>query len=297
MSVFYLDYQEDQFEQQNTNQNVNQNVNQQKNQQIDQQKNQQIDQHLIQNTNYNANQMINQNFRKNSSSSHNSSTNSLDQTGASKNSRVGNLLSKIRKPTKSTKDQIKDCLKCNEFKDQIIILNDDNQAYKNEIYGNKEVIKVLQRQLEEITIEKESNEKIFKRLIEDKKESLDINELMKKECEIEQLKFKIKNLENELNNLKDENKKLKFNLNKLKEENNVLEEMLKVKDQTVMNLTNEIYGLEKGEQSINRNTSFNSYLTVNSFPSNEIYVKPSLPNLDENEKEKLKGKKKLFYFY
>lgn len=46
-----------------------------------------------------------------------------------------------------------------ELEDQIITLQDDLQAYENEIYGNKEVIKVLQNQIEQIITEKDTYER------------------------------------------------------------------------------------------------------------------------------------------
>ena len=241
-------------------------------------------------------------------SGHNSSTSSLDQQPAiqqihltnnnhqptapqTKHRVLTNILTKIRKQDSKSKNDDESgrrCSRCKELEDQIITLQDDLNAFENELFGNKEVIKLLQSQIEQIIAEKETYERLCRSLTIEGGDNLD--DLITKECELSKIQIKLKQTENQLISYKDENVSLKAKITKSKDEIKLLEEMLQIKDQTVIGLTNEIFDLEKGgELQCSRTpSSFHSYLTANSFPSNETYVKPQLPRLDENEREKLK---------
>ena len=234
-------------------------------------------------------------------SNHNSSSNnSLDhqqlhsnvtpQQQQTKNRVLTNILTKIRKERRpSTKAELANkCVRCKELEDQMVTLQDDLQAFENEMYGNKEVIKVLQSQIEQTIAEKETYERLCKSLTI---ESNSLEDLAQKECELSKCKIKLKQTEDQMTNLKGENEILKDKTIKLKGDIKLLEEMLQIKDQTVISLTNEIFDLEKGDNFLIANkapASFHSYLSTSSFPSNESYIKPQLPKLDANEKEKLK---------
>lgn len=150
------------------------------------------------------------------------------------------------------------------------------------------MVKVLQSQIEQLIAEKETYERLCKSLTIDEN-SDNLNDLVEKECELSKCKIKLKQTENQMNSLKEENRSIKDKTDKLKEEIKLLEEMLQIKDQTVISLTNEIFDLEKDSNFSNKvPSSFHSYLNSNSFQTNEVYVKPKLPKLDQNEQEKLR---------
>lgn len=234
-------------------------------------------------------------------SGHNSSTSSLDQQqqiyqpSSNSRSRVANLFTRMRKQDQTVNQSSgKKCLNCRELEDQIITLNDDLNALENEIYGNKEVIKVLNSQIESLTIEKETYQRVCNSLTIDNLQLSDLGDFVQKECELSECKNKIKKLEDQILKLNDDIQQLNKSSIKLKKDNKLLEDMLQIKDQSIQSLTNEIFNLEKGggaqwgDASSARASSFSSYLTANSFPSSETYVKPQLPKLEENEREKLK---------
>lgn len=172
----------------------------------------------------------------------------------------------------------KQCVRCKELEDHIITLQDDLNASQFEMFGNKEVIKVLQNQIEQIVAEKETYERLCKSLTIDRDSADNSNELIAKECELSECRVKLKQTEDQLAGVRDENAALKERTAKLKEEINLLEEVLQVKDQTVISLTNEIFANKPSA------SSFHSFLDANSFPSNETYVRPQLPKTNENEK-------------
>lgn len=207
------------------------------------------------------------------------------QASGNRNRVLSNILTKIQRRSDdgstAPREQPprKQCVRCKELEDQIITLQDDLNALESEMFGNKEVIKVLQIQIDQIIAEKETYERLCKSLTIDSNDSS--NELIEKECELAQCRVKLRQTEEQLTSVRDENAALKEKTSKLREEIKLLEEVLQVKDQTVISLTNEIFANKPA-------SSFHSFLDANSFPSSETYIKPQLPKLSENEQERLR---------
>ncbi|XP_074604411.1 TBC1 domain family member 2B-like [Brevipalpus obovatus] len=183
---------------------------------------------------------------------------SSDQNSSQNRSHVNRLsvLGRIRKAShrlegiggrkeSSNKTNSHGCNQCSEYESQIIDLNDDLKASKNEIEASREVIKVLQLQLEAAMKERESHTKVL--------QSHSISEaildtLNKKEKEVALYESKLKDAEVKIERLTNESQKVAQERDDLKEQLNLMMELIQVKDQTLMSLTNEIDDLEKMKQ-------------------------------------------------
>ena len=231
--------------------------------------NQQTSQHLT--NQHHANQFSNQNASQ-----------SINyQASGNRNRVLSNILTKIQRKSEDGSGSSqpatsrKPCVRCKELEDQIVTLQDDLAALESEMFGNKEVIKVLQIQIEQIIVEKETYERLCSSLTIDRSDQS--NELVQSECELAKCRLKLRQAEDQLTGVRDENASLKEKTAKLKEEIKLLEEVLQVKDQTVISLTNEIFASKPP-------SSFHSFLDANSFPSSETYIRPQLPKQNEHEK-------------
>ena len=179
------------------------------------------------------------------------------------------LLTRIRYPTdqngqrrnsscSSQKD--KSCTNCRVLEDQIVTLTDDLNAVENELQCNKEVIKVLQTQLEQTIAERDALERLCRQQVAEKKSSgeghystrstSNADDLLNREKHLCQLEVQLKDARLHLNRYKEENSYLKEKQEKLMREKATLLEMLQVKDQTVISLTNEIFELEKDKNPL-----------------------------------------------
>ena len=171
------------------------------------------------------------------------------------------------------------CFKCKQSEEQLVSLSDDLSAIENELQASREVIKLLQKQLEIVNNEKQLLSDICKNDTNSKS-----NDILKKLCETNEesteLKIKLRNSESKRDVLQSENENLNTELNRLKEELNVFKEMLESRDETVVSLTHQIFNLENSG-------------TPKSFDSNDS-LSPKMVKIQTNELENLRDTVKAF---
>ena len=135
------------------------------------------------------------------------------------------------------------CVKCRHSEEQLVSLSDDMSAIENELQASREVIKLLQKQLEIVNNEKKLLEDICKI---DK--SYKTNELLTKLTQISEemtkSKIELRITEQNRESVLNENENMKSEMNRLKEELTVLRETLESRDETVVSLTHQIFNLE-----------------------------------------------------
>lgn len=133
------------------------------------------------------------------------------------------------------------CPRCKDLEEQVVSLSDDLSAVENELQASKEAIHVLQQQIQIGISEKKSLQKICNsKSVND--ELLQV--LSTHEQELGALQVKLKEHDTDRTKLMDQNEYLKCDKKSIQDEINVLKELLHVKDETVMSLTNEIFELE-----------------------------------------------------
>ncbi|XP_054158030.1 TBC1 domain family member 2A-like [Oppia nitens] len=142
------------------------------------------------------------------------------------------------------------CQKCRQCEDQLVSLSDDMSAIENELQASREVIRLLQKQLEVVGNEKKLLEDICRRSESTTSttggvESDDIlTKLIQTNGELTDLTIKLRNSESNRESLENDCENLRKQMNRLNEELSVLKEMLESRDETVVSLTHQIYDLE-----------------------------------------------------
>jgi chromosome segregation ATPase len=174
------------------------------------------------------------------------------------------ISSPIRALLKLNDKSDSNCVKCKETEEQLVSLSDDLSAIENELQASREVIKLLQQQLEIVNNEKKLLEDICK-----SNSNITSNDflsiLSKNNEEMTQLKISLRRSDLERDSFHNENESLKSELNKLKAENEMLHEMLQSRDQTVVDLTHQIFNLETEKASVSQTnkSATNSLMTSN----------------------------------
>lgn len=178
---------------------------------------------------------------------------------------ISGLLTRIRSldtshQRKSTSPTVtaKSCTGCQMFENQLVTLIDDLNAVENELRCNKDVIKVLQSQLDQAIAEREAIERLCLSkanncLLASGNELDSINstqQLIEAQKQISQLQVQLKEANIQSDKHREENEYLREKQEKLMREKTTLVEMLQVKDQTVISLTNEIFELEKDKNPL-----------------------------------------------
>lgn len=240
------------------------------------------------------------------------------------------LLTRIRGPADSgqrrnstcSTNKDKTCSNCRLLEDQIVTLTDDLNAVENELQCNKEVIKVLQAQLEQTIAERDALERLCRQVSQKNQSGGDsshnltgstsnTDDLLSREKQLSQLEVQLKDARLHLHKYTEENAYLKEKQEKLLREKATLLEMLQVKDQTVISLTNEIFELEKDKNPLQsqvdqiRNAqhlqqrgndqaelerlrdSVNAYQMQNDFLNKEIINLNSIKKRTEQRQQKL----------
>lgn len=135
------------------------------------------------------------------------------------------------------------CEKCKEKDEHIITVSDDLTAVENELQATREVIHLLQRQLDVVQNEKEKLQSLIKSNHVDVKDQL-LQTLSSLELELGDANAKIAGLQRKFDRVSVEKERLSEQVTALTEEVSVLRDTVEAKDKTVINLTNEIFELE-----------------------------------------------------
>jgi hypothetical protein len=141
------------------------------------------------------------------------------------------------------------CDRCRDREEQLVSISDDLSAVENELQATREVVHLLQRQLNVVQQEKERLQSIIKSDGKGSQEMLKV--LSGLESDAGEAKVKMSNLQRSYDQLKAENEKLQEVNTQLFEETNLLKDIVEAKDKTVINLTNEIFELESNGTSPN----------------------------------------------
>ena len=177
------------------------------------------------------------------------------------------------------KNDESNCLKCRQSEEQLVSLSDDLSAIENELQASREVIKLLQKQLEIVNNEKKLLEDICK-IDANYKTNEMLTKLSQTNEELTKLKIELRNSEVNRDSLLNENENLKSEMTKIKEELSVLRETLESRDETVVSLTHQIFNLEF-ERNVSQDSGHKSSETSDT-------MTPKLIKIQTNELESLR---------
>ena len=167
-------------------------------------------------------------------------------------------------PQKRKPDKFENkCLKCKEAEEQIVSLSDDLSAIEHELQASREVIKLLQQQLEILNNEKQLLHDICKKGTNIPSQDY-VDHLTKLNEEVSKLKVELRHSEYDKETLQNELQKVKNENNKYIEEISAMKELIESRDKTVVTLTNEIFDLETENRIHKRSiSSMNTILSSN----------------------------------
>lgn len=135
------------------------------------------------------------------------------------------------------------CEKCKEKDEHIITISDDLTAVENELQATREVIHLLQRQLDIAQSEKDKLHSLIRVNSSEVKDEL-LQSLSSLELELGDVTAKLTCLQRKFDRLTMEKERLSDQVIALTDEVCVLRDTVEAKDKTVINLTNEIFELE-----------------------------------------------------
>ncbi|RWS03375.1 TBC1 domain family member 2B-like protein [Dinothrombium tinctorium] len=196
------------------------------------------------------------------------------------------------------------CSKCKENEEKLFVATDDLMAVRHELQASREVIKLLQQQLEITLNEKEEFQKLCKS--QQISEDLSLN-FEERNRELITAKVKLKDATNEIEKLKSEREIFKNENENLQQQVSMLQELLQAKDETVISLTNEVFDLqtekkkeikESGTKSFvietseieNLKDALKAYEIQNEFLNKEIVELNELRNINERVQSDLQLK-------
>ena len=171
-------------------------------------------------------------------------------------------------PQKRKSDKFENkCLKCKEAEEQIVSLSDDLSAIENELQASREVIKLLQQQLEIMNHEKQLLHDICKKGTNIPSQDY-VDHLTKLNEEVSKLKVELRHSEYDKESLQNELQKVKNENHKYIEEISAMKELIESRDKTVVTLTNEIFDLETENRIHKRSiSSMNQVISSNQVTS------------------------------
>ena len=185
------------------------------------------------------------------------------------------------------------CDRCRDREEQLISISDDLSAVENELQATREVVHLLQRQLNVVQQEKERLQSVIRSEGKGSQEMLQV--LSNLESDAGEAKVKMSNLQRMYDQLKAENEKLQEVNTQLFEETNLLKDIVEAKDKTVINLTNEIFELESNGtspnpfvQAIQRQQTLQHQQTLSQSYDDECSSATGVTKVDTNELDNLK---------
>ena len=141
------------------------------------------------------------------------------------------------------------CEKCREKEEQLVSMSDDLTAVENELQATREVVHLLQRQLDVVQREKLKLQDIVKNSTAGSGNTDQmLATISNLELELGDTNAKLKSTQRMLDRLNNEYEKLDEEKKRLIEEISVLRDTIDAKDKTVISLTNEIFELEASGQ-------------------------------------------------
>ena len=188
----------------------------------------------------------------------------------------------------SDKNEEQNCIKCRQSEEQLVSLSDDMSAIENELQASREVIKLLQKQLEIVVNEKKLLEDICKT---DKNYRTNefLTKLSQNNEELTKLRIELRNCQFSRESIQNENETMKSEINKINEELSVLRETLQSRDETVVSLTHQLFDLEhERNDSLDKKTSFSSNM------SSSDSLSPKLIRIQTSELESLRDTVKAY---
>jgi TBC1 domain family member 2B len=215
------------------------------------------------------------------------------------------MINKFRLPpnhkSSSKLSSLSSCCQCKALQNQIVNISDDLNATEKELQATREVIKVLREQLEITVNENDSLSAICKT---DSSSADILQELQKRERDLTAAKIKLKQKDVNIEKLTNENQLIVNEKNKLSEQLAIMEELIQIKDATVISLTNEIFDLEKQKKAVedskmikissneleNLQDSLNAYRIQNQFLNKEIIELNELRNVSEKRQQEVQLK-------
>lgn len=211
-----------------------------------------------------------------SSSSHQHSSSGFTSSLLSRVRHRAESLTRGSNSTPANKSSM--CDKCREKEDQLINLSDDLTAVENELQATREVVHLLQRQLDVVQNEKTKLQGIVRSTCDSKNTDIMLESLSNLELEVGDSNAKIKSMQRMFDRLNNEYEKVQEERKKMTEEIQVLRDTVEAKDKTVITLTNEIFDLEaNGQPSI----GFAVSPPPSSFTRQESIIKIDSPEVDQ----------------
>ncbi|RWS31121.1 TBC1 domain family member 2B-like isoform X1 [Leptotrombidium deliense] len=191
---------------------------------------------------------------------------------------IGNVLNRIQKKAEimMAPKRVSSCGKCKESEEQLCAISDDLMVVKHELQTSREVIKVLQQQLEIALNEKETYQSLCK---SDHIPEEIANSFEERNKELISTNVKLKDLSLELEKLRNNYDCTKNDNDGLKQQVTVLQELLLAKDETVISLTNELFDLESAKRAPGDSKTTDGFIVK----SNEIEsLKDALKAYEQN---------------
>lgn len=151
--------------------------------------------------------------------------------------------SMTRSPRRSNGSPYDNCPKCAEKDGLIVGLQDTVSALEYEQSANKEVVQVLQTQIDALHQELRSLQEILN--AKDIEQAI-VDTLSAREREAGEATSRLKHTELELEKTACERSSLATRCRELENQVKVMQDIIGIKDNTVMELTNQVYELEHG---------------------------------------------------
>lgn len=173
------------------------------------------------------------------------------------------------------------CEKCREKEEQLVSMSDDLTAVENELQATREVVHLLQRQLDVVQREKLKLQDIVKNSAGSGNTDQMLATISNLELELGDTNAKLKSTQRMLDRLNNEYEKLDEEKKRLIEEISVLRDTIDAKDKTVISLTNEIFELEASGQPSLR-------ASVMTPPPHHLQFDQKLVKVESSETDQLK---------
>ncbi|XP_035228027.1 TBC1 domain family member 2B-like isoform X3 [Stegodyphus dumicola] len=157
-------------------------------------------------------------------------------------SKISSSFRKVRLSEDGSIDE--NCVSCHNLKTEVTSLTDEVSNLQIEVTAGREVITLLQQQLDITSKEKETLMQMYQ--LNDAKEYLKM--LNEKDEQIIKHVHDTQKLKEELEKLQQHVVSLKMEVTDLQKSNQLFQEMLMQKDKTIMTLTNEVFEMETEKQ-------------------------------------------------
>ncbi|XP_071135491.1 TBC1 domain family member 2B-like isoform X1 [Mytilus edulis] len=167
--------------------------------------------------------------------------------------KIMNAFSKIKvgkkgnNSTSPTDNQV--CHRCKQLQSQLSMSKEEHNSTEDELQAHREIVRILQKELDKLSRD------VFSRNEADDKDREGLLKMVaERDKHITELQYSIVNLKEEKEHLSQKLRSIDGETGELSEQVTMYQDMLKAKDDTIIQLTNEITALEKERNNNQTNT-------------------------------------------